>query len=66
MSDIPLLPQVEAFLGRDHRLFIDSGYAQSHSSQTLEVINPATGNIIKPSEFTPLTLLRIADRLTPG
>ncbi len=46
MSDIPLLPQVEAFLGRDYRLFIDGGYAQSHSSQTLEVINPATGNAI--------------------
>ena len=46
MSDIPLLPQVEAFLGRNHGLFIDGGYLESHSSQTLEVINPATGKVI--------------------
>ncbi len=46
MSDIPLLPQVEAFLSRNHGLFIDGGYVESHSSQTLEVINPATGKII--------------------
>ena len=42
MSDIPLLPQVEAFLRRNHALFIDGGYVESHSSQRLEVINPAT------------------------
>jgi len=46
MSDIPLLPQVEAFLSRNHGLFIDGGYVESHSSQTLEVINPATGKVI--------------------
>ncbi|WGK88110.1 aldehyde dehydrogenase family protein [Pseudomonas migulae] len=46
MSDIALLPQVEAFLNRSHALFIDGGYVQSHSSQTLEVINPATGKVI--------------------
>lgn len=46
MSDIPLLPQVEAFLNRSHRLFIDGGYVQSNSSQTLGVINPATGKVI--------------------
>ncbi|PLR61750.1 NAD-dependent phenylacetaldehyde dehydrogenase [Pseudomonas sp. QC2] len=46
MSDIPLLPHVEAFLSRHHALFIDGGYVQSHSSQTVEVINPATGQVI--------------------
>ena len=46
MSDIALLPQVEAFLRRSHALFIDGGYVQSRSSQTLEVINPATGKVI--------------------
>lgn len=46
MSDIPLLPHVEAFLRRQHALFIDGGYVQSHSGQTLEVINPATGRAI--------------------
>ena len=46
MSDIALLPQVEAFLRRDHGLFIDGGYVPSQSSQTLEVINPATGQVI--------------------
>lgn len=46
MSDIPLLSQVQAFLDRSHALFIDGGYVQSHSSQTLEVINPATGQVI--------------------
>jgi phenylacetaldehyde dehydrogenase len=46
MSDIALLPQVEAFLRRDHGLFIDGGYVPSQSSHTLEVINPATGQVI--------------------
>ena len=42
MSDIPLLPQVEAFLSRSHALFIDGGYFQGHSSQTLEVSQAIT------------------------
>lgn len=46
MSDIALLPHVEAFLRRNHTLFIDGGYVQSHCSQTLDVINPATGQVI--------------------
>ncbi|UUQ65571.1 aldehyde dehydrogenase family protein [Pseudomonas fuscovaginae UPB0736] len=46
MSDIALLPQVEAFLSRHHALFIDGGYVQSHANRTLEVINPATGQVI--------------------
>ena len=49
MSDIPLLPQVEAFLRRNHTLFIDGGYVESHSSQRLEVINPSTGQVIAAS-----------------
>ncbi|MCD5993480.1 aldehyde dehydrogenase family protein [Pseudomonas sp. CDFA 602] len=46
MSDISLLPQVEAFLSRRHSLFIDGVYTDSHSSQTLDVVNPATGQVI--------------------
>jgi phenylacetaldehyde dehydrogenase len=46
MSDISLLPQVDAFLARQHALFIDGGSVQSHSSGTLDVINPATGQVI--------------------
>lgn len=46
MSDIALLPQVEAFLGRRHALFIDGGYVESQSRQTLDVVNPATGQVI--------------------
>ena len=36
MSDIPLLPQVEAFLRRNHALFIDGGYVHSQTNNTLE------------------------------
>ena len=43
MSDIALLPTVEAFLRRDHRLFIHGGNVASQSSQNLAVIKPATG-----------------------
>ena len=46
MSDIALLPCVEAFLRRTPELFIDGRYVQSNSSQTLEVVNPATGLVI--------------------
>ncbi|WP_260958678.1 aldehyde dehydrogenase family protein [Pseudomonas citri] len=46
MSDIALLPQVEAFLRRPHALFIDGDYLASEGSQTLDVINPATGQVI--------------------
>lgn len=46
MSDIPLLPHVEAFLRRPHGLFIDGVNVRSHSSQTLAVTNPANGQVI--------------------
>jgi len=46
MSDTPLLSQVEAFLRRDHGLFIDGASVRSHSSQTLAVVNPANGEVI--------------------
>lgn len=46
MSDIPLLPQVEAFLRRRHGLFIDGVSVHSHADQTLNVINPANGRVI--------------------
>lgn len=46
MSDIALLPQVEAFLGRRHALFIDGRYVESQGGQTLDVLNPATGQVI--------------------
>lgn len=54
MSDIALLPQVEAFLARHHALFIDGRYVQSQSAQTLDVVNPATGQVIaQVSEASP-------------
>lgn len=46
MSDIALLPQVQAFLDRHHAQFIDGGYVESQGSQTLNVVNPATGQVI--------------------
>ena len=42
MSDIPLLPRVSQFLGRDHGLYIDGGYVASCSHSKLKVINPAS------------------------
>lgn len=54
MSDIALLPQVEAFLARHHALFIDGRYVQSQSAQTRDVVNPATGQVIaQVSEASP-------------
>ena len=55
MSDIPLLPQVEAFLRRSHGLFIDGVNVRSHSSQTLAVTNPATGEVIAQVADADLT-----------
>ena len=46
MSDIPLLPQVEAFLRRRHGLFIDGASVHSHTDARLSVTNPATGQVI--------------------
>lgn len=46
MSDIQLLPQVRAFLARDHGLYIDGGYISSNGTQQLKVINPANGETI--------------------
>lgn len=41
MSDINLLPEVTAFLVRDHGLYIHGQAMRSESSQRLSVINPA-------------------------
>ncbi|MBJ2287595.1 aldehyde dehydrogenase family protein [Pseudomonas sp. MF6755] len=46
MSDIPLLPQVEAFLRRRHGLFIDGVSVRSHATESLSVTNPADGQVI--------------------
>jgi len=46
MSDIALLPQVKAFLQRDHGQFIDGIHLNSSTSIKLKVINPATGDAI--------------------
>ncbi|MCF5370153.1 aldehyde dehydrogenase family protein, partial [Pseudomonas sp. PA-4-8C] len=46
MSDIPLLPHVEAFLRRRHGLFIDGASVRSHADARLSVTNPATGQVI--------------------
>ncbi|WNW14025.1 aldehyde dehydrogenase family protein [Pseudomonas sp. DTU_2021_1001937_2_SI_NGA_ILE_001] len=46
MSDIPLLPQVRAFLERDHGLFIHGRSVSAQSSQRIEVVNPADAQVI--------------------
>lgn len=46
MSDIGLLPQVKAFLAREHGLFIDGRAIQSGHGNKLPVICPATGETI--------------------
>ncbi|AZE79431.1 aldehyde dehydrogenase family protein [Pseudomonas synxantha] len=46
MSDIPLLPQVEAFLRRRHGVFIDGVNVRSHATESLSVTNPANGQVI--------------------
>ncbi|MGY2401155.1 aldehyde dehydrogenase family protein [Pseudomonas sp. SDO5271_S396] len=46
MSDLPLLPHVEAFLRRRHGLFIDGVTVRSHGDQTLAVTNPANNQVI--------------------
>ncbi len=46
MSDIPLLPQVQAFLQRQHTHFIDGAYRVSASERRITIINPANGEPI--------------------
>lgn len=46
MSDIPLLPQVQAFLQRQHTHFIDGAYRASASERRITIINPANGEPI--------------------
>ncbi|MGO3028209.1 aldehyde dehydrogenase family protein [Pseudomonas helleri] len=46
MSDIQLLPQVQAFLQRQHAHFIDGAYRSSASDKHVSIINPANGEAI--------------------
>lgn len=46
MSDIQLLPQVQAFLQREHAHFIDGAYRASASSKRIPIVNPANGEVI--------------------
>ncbi|HCN47027.1 MAG TPA: NAD-dependent phenylacetaldehyde dehydrogenase, partial [Pseudomonas sp.] len=43
---ITLLPAVQAFLQRDHGLFIDGRAQAAGSGRQLEVIGPASGEVI--------------------
>jgi len=45
MSSIQLLPEVQAFLARQHGHYID-GKAVASSGERIEIINPATGGTI--------------------
>jgi len=45
MSSVQLLPQVQAFLARQHGHYID-GKAVTGSGERIEIINPATGEAI--------------------
>lgn len=46
MSDIQLLPQVQAFLQRQHAHFVDGAYRSSASDKRISIINPANGEAI--------------------
>ncbi|GAB7532825.1 NAD-dependent phenylacetaldehyde dehydrogenase [Pseudomonas sp. 3A(2025)] len=46
MTDIQLLPQVQAFLDRDHGLFIDGRSVAARGSEKIDVISPANGQVI--------------------
>lgn len=46
MSEISLLPEVRAFLARDHGHFIDGQYIGGTSGLTTPIVNPATGETI--------------------
>ena len=46
MSDIQLLPQVQAFLQRQHAHFVDGAYRASASDKRISIINPANGEAI--------------------
>ncbi|MCO7517833.1 aldehyde dehydrogenase family protein [Pseudomonas guariconensis] len=46
MSDIPLLPSVNAFLARDHGLFVHGRAVASQGGEKIAVVNPANGQTI--------------------
>ncbi|HEY0286477.1 MAG TPA: aldehyde dehydrogenase family protein [Pseudomonas sp.] len=46
MSDIQLLPEVQAFLQRQHAHFVDGAYRSSASDKRISIINPANGEAI--------------------
>ena len=46
MTEISVLPAVQAFLNQTHQLYIDGAYTQAHSTSRLSVYNPATGQQI--------------------
>ncbi|MHC1479574.1 aldehyde dehydrogenase family protein [Frateuria aurantia] len=46
MSDIPLLPEVQAFLARRHGQFIDGQASIDADSSTFDVVNPATTRVL--------------------
>lgn len=67
MSDIALLPSVNAFLERDHSLYIDGGYVASSSTNRLTVLNPATGEAIaQVSDATQADVERAVDSANRG
>jgi phenylacetaldehyde dehydrogenase len=46
MTDITILPEVSAFLNRSHGQFINGEMVANSTPETIEVINPATGEAI--------------------
>ena len=43
---VPVLPEVDAFLRKDHRLFIDGKSTPASSDRTIELHDPSTGAVI--------------------
>tara|TARA_Y100001951_G_scaffold101807_1_gene107315 strand:- start:7283 stop:8770 length:1488 start_codon:yes stop_codon:yes gene_type:complete len=46
MSEIQLLPQVQAFLQRDHGHFIDGQYRAPSGAKRIPIVNPSNGQVI--------------------
>ncbi len=42
----PRRPRTQEFFARKHKLYIDGGWADGVSGEMIDVIDPATGNVI--------------------
>ena len=59
MSNVEILPQVAAFLGRRHGCFIDGQWVLA-DGPTISVVNPATGQTLCETLDAPLDVVERA------